>query len=128
MGSKGGAGGVDRSLRAAVGGGSAGSGSNTNKASSGTGPPAPDGVLSITPDSPADSEWRARRGPLDAADGGPWGEEDAAGTPPHTSPPPSTSRAAGSARPRPTRPHPGALCRAHVTGFLTAALQVLELG
>jgi hypothetical protein len=33
----------------------------------------------VTPDSPADAEWRARRGPLDVAEGGPWGVEDAAG-------------------------------------------------
>jgi hypothetical protein len=33
----------------------------------------------VTPDSPADSEWRQRRGPLDAAEGGPWASEDAAG-------------------------------------------------
>jgi hypothetical protein len=38
-----------------------------------------DGTLSVTPDSPADSEWRARRGPLDASEGGPWASEDAAG-------------------------------------------------
>jgi hypothetical protein len=58
------------------GSGSSKAGVNANGASG-----AADGVLSITPDSPADSEWRARRGPLDVevACGGPWGEEDAAG-------------------------------------------------
>ena len=55
------------------GGGSGGSGSSARDAAHG------DGTLSVTPDSPADSEWRQRRGPLDAAEGGPWASEDAAG-------------------------------------------------
>lgn len=55
--------------------GSRGSGSSANGGSGGGG----DGTLSVTPDSPADSEWRARRGPLDVGDGGPWAGEDAAG-------------------------------------------------
>jgi hypothetical protein len=38
-----------------------------------------DGTLTVTPDSPADETWRARRGPLDASDGGPWTSEDSAG-------------------------------------------------
>ena len=41
---------------------------------------APDGVLSVTPDSPCDSEWRNRRGPLDFDEvGGPWADEDDGG-------------------------------------------------
>jgi len=39
-----------------------------------------DGVLTPTPDSQADSEWRTRLGPLDCVDGGPWHEEDSTGT------------------------------------------------
>jgi hypothetical protein len=40
-----------------------------------------DGSLTVTPDSPADAEWRARRGPLDGVGEitGPWGEEDSTG-------------------------------------------------
>ena len=41
-------------------------------------------MLSVTPDSPADSEWRARRGPLDAGGNGDvdWTDEDATGLQP----------------------------------------------
>eukprot|EP00982_Pelagococcus_subviridis_P010821 31032-Pelagococcus_subviridis.AAC.4 len=62
------------------GGGSAGGGSSSKAAANGA-PAAADGTLSITPDSPADAEWRARRGPLDSSEGGsgPWGEEDSTG-------------------------------------------------
>jgi hypothetical protein len=38
-----------------------------------------DGTLTVTPDSPADETWRARRGPLDVSEGGPWTSEDSAG-------------------------------------------------
>ena len=40
-----------------------------------------DGVLTPTPDSPADSEWRSRAGPLDvnSGNGGPWKQEDCSG-------------------------------------------------
>ena len=39
-----------------------------------------DGLLTPTPDSPADSEWRSRAGPLDVNDGGgPWKQEDSSG-------------------------------------------------
>ena len=40
-----------------------------------------DGVLTPTPDSPADSEWRSRAGPLDVnnGNGGPWKQEDCSG-------------------------------------------------
>ena len=39
-----------------------------------------DGLLTPTPDSPADSEWRSRAGPLDVSDGGgPWKQEDSSG-------------------------------------------------
>lgn len=38
-----------------------------------------DGTLSITPDTPADVEWRTRTGPLDCGDGGPFAAEDGAG-------------------------------------------------
>ena len=64
------------------GAGGAGGGSSSKASANANGASgAADGVLSITPDSPADSEWRSRRGPLDASEGGsgPWGEEDAAG-------------------------------------------------
>lgn len=73
-------------LRGASGGGGgaggAGGGSSSKASANSNGASgAADGVLSVTPDSPADSEWRARGGPLDASEGGsgPWGEEDAAG-------------------------------------------------
>jgi len=55
------------------GGGSGGSGSSARDAAHG------DGTLSVTPDSPADSEWRQRRGPLDAAEGGAVGERGRSG-------------------------------------------------
>jgi len=60
--------------------GGAGGGGSSSKASANANGAA-DGILSITPDSPADTEWRSRRGPLDGSEGGsgPWGEEDAAG-------------------------------------------------
>lgn len=64
------------------GGGGAGGGSSSKASSNAIGASGTaDGVLSVTPDSPADSEWRSRRGPLDASEGGggPWGEEDAPG-------------------------------------------------
>ncbi|CAL6376550.1 unnamed protein product [Bathycoccus prasinos] len=43
-----------------------------------------DGVLTPTPDSPADSEWRSRAGPLDVnnGNGGPWKQEDCSGPQP----------------------------------------------
>lgn len=43
-----------------------------------------DGVLTPTPDSPADSEWRSRAGPLDvnSGNGGPWKQEDCSGPQP----------------------------------------------
>lgn len=73
-------------MRGASGGGGgaggAGGGSSSKASANSNGASgAADGVLSVTPDSPADSEWRSRRGPLDASEGGsgPWGEEDAAG-------------------------------------------------
>lgn len=68
----------DKTKSNASNGGSGGSGSS---APSGSARDAAhgDGTLSVTPDSPADSEWRQRRGPLDAAEGGPWASEDAAG-------------------------------------------------
>jgi hypothetical protein len=68
----------DKTKSTASNGGSGGSGSS---APSGSARDAAhgDGTLSVTPDSPADSEWRQRRGPLDAAEGGPWASEDAAG-------------------------------------------------
>lgn len=42
----------------------------------------PDGTLTPTPDSPCDSEWRARRGPLDFEDAGPWADDDDGGASP----------------------------------------------
>ena len=72
---------MDKNLRAgAVGGGggsSAGGGANksVNAASSAT--PTIDGTLTITPDSPADVEWRARakNGAMEEF----WGDEDSIG-------------------------------------------------
>ena len=67
--------------RGATGGGGGAGGGSSSKASA-NGSSGADGVLSVTPDSPADSEWRARRGPLDAGEGGgdAWSDEDATGT------------------------------------------------
>lgn len=67
---------------AANGGGAGGAGGgSSSKATANGGATAADGVLSVTPDSPADSEWRSRRGPLDGVGeiSGPWGEEDSTG-------------------------------------------------
>eukprot|EP00218_Dolichomastix_sp_CCMP3274_P002882 CAMPEP_0170164286 /NCGR_PEP_ID=MMETSP0033_2-20121228/78028_1 /TAXON_ID=195969 /ORGANISM="Dolichomastix tenuilepis, Strain CCMP3274" /LENGTH=978 /DNA_ID=CAMNT_0010401929 /DNA_START=87 /DNA_END=3023 /DNA_ORIENTATION=- len=66
------------------GGGGSGGGSGGSKAAATAtvpGTPAPDGVLSVTPDSPVDSEWRAKRGPLDFDDAGLWVDEEAAESP-----------------------------------------------
>ena len=67
--------------RGATGGGGGAGGGSSSKASA-NGSSVADGVLSVTPDSPADSEWRARRGPLDAGGNGDvdWSDEDATGT------------------------------------------------
>ena len=69
-------------LRGAAGGGGAGGGSSSKVGANATS--AADGVLTPTVDSPADSEWRSRRGPLDGVGeiSGPWEDEDSTGARP----------------------------------------------
>lgn len=65
-----------------TGGGAGGAGGGSSSKGVASSERQGDGSLTVTPDSPADAEWRARKGPLDGVGEitGPWGEEDSTGT------------------------------------------------
>ena len=84
------------------GGGAGGAGGGSSSKGVASSERQGDGSLTVTPDSPADAEWRARRGPLDGVGeiSGPWGEEDSTGSCPETRPATVARRVAPRARRR----------------------------